>query len=515
MKASHASKAISFARAIKALLLAGIAASALPLSADTANVNGMKWIYQVENGEAVIYNGGMSAIPTSTSGALTIPSYLGGYPVRSIGEYAFTDCVGLTSVTIPYGVTSIGGGAFDYCTGLARVTIPGSVKTIGVWAFAGCHGLRSVTIYNGLETIEREAFTRCGLVSIDIPESVTNIGDGAFMGCRGLSKVRMPLINVASSVFSQCADNLSILYWGYDYRLVVKPNNTKYGTARGGGEYAIGATATLKATAKSGYAFAGWFEDRSCKKALNPRGYDNRNPTVEYVVPAGTTTLYAKFISKAKAKKSLKFSSATKKLAKAPKKTKMGKSFSLKLGISSATITKVSAKGLPKGLKIDKKTGKITGTPIRSGKYTATVTVKDAAGNTIKQKVKITVYVPSSIKGTYYGTAEPSPYFHTIESNSSAVTVTISSSGKVSVKVKSYKLSGARIELDDRGHYVFWNQVFIRQEHAWIQASFDINPKAKSNEDALTGSFYLSAGDEHSICLTPSYSVLLHARKVR
>ena len=44
------------------------------------------------------------------------------YSVTSIGEYAFSDCNGLTSVTIPNSVTNIGYGAFYGCSGLTSVT---------------------------------------------------------------------------------------------------------------------------------------------------------------------------------------------------------------------------------------------------------------------------------------------------------------------------------------------------------------------------------------------------------
>ena len=55
--------------------------------------------------------------------------------VTRIGDYAFYDCSGLTSVTIPNSVTWIGKRAFYYCSGLTSVTIPNSVTSIGQKAF--------------------------------------------------------------------------------------------------------------------------------------------------------------------------------------------------------------------------------------------------------------------------------------------------------------------------------------------------------------------------------------------
>ena len=68
---------------------------------------------------------------TGPGGALAIPATINGLPVTRIGNYAFTVCTGLTSVTIPNGVTSIGDRAFNYCTNLTSVTIGNSVGHIG------------------------------------------------------------------------------------------------------------------------------------------------------------------------------------------------------------------------------------------------------------------------------------------------------------------------------------------------------------------------------------------------
>ncbi|MBQ2632471.1 MAG: InlB B-repeat-containing protein [Kiritimatiellae bacterium] len=221
-------------------------------------------------------------------------------------------------------------------------------------------------------------------------------------------------------------------------RLTLTPNNSKYGTVSGGGEYKIGATATLKAAAKTGNAFAGWFTDMACTKPQNPKGYDNRSPTVKVVVPENDTTIYAKFVTAAEAKKSLKFSSATVKLAKTPAKATAGSAFSLKLGISSATLVTVTATGLPKGLKIDKATGAITGTVTVPGDFTATVTVKDAAGNKITQKVKVTVEAAAYAKGDFYGTAKPGKKGDPTAYLQFTVGKTGKVSGKVTYKGKAY-----------------------------------------------------------------------------
>ena len=106
----------------------------------TDPATGITWTYTVSGGKALVGNGRSSpAVPPITTGALTItiPSTINGYPVTSIGDYAFYWRSGLTSVTIPDSVTSIGDWAFYWCS-VKSVTIPDSVTSIAEDAFSNC-----------------------------------------------------------------------------------------------------------------------------------------------------------------------------------------------------------------------------------------------------------------------------------------------------------------------------------------------------------------------------------------
>ena len=140
--------------------------------------------------------------------SLTIPS-----GVTSIGNWAFSGCIGLTSLTLPSGVTEIGKSAFDGCSGLTSVNIPSSVTSISGWAFSGCSGLTSLTIPSGVTSIGQRAFSDCsGLTSLTLPSSVTSIDQVAFYGCSGLTSLTIPsgVTSIGQGAFLYCSGLTSL-----------------------------------------------------------------------------------------------------------------------------------------------------------------------------------------------------------------------------------------------------------------------------------------------------------------
>ncbi len=106
----------------------------------------------------------------------------------------------IEEIIIGNSVTSIGEKAFCECTGLTSVEIPNSVTSIGSEAFRGCSGLTSVEIGNSVTSIGSEAFNACkNLTEIEIPNSVTSIGSSAFDYCTNLKTV----INFSNITFSK------------------------------------------------------------------------------------------------------------------------------------------------------------------------------------------------------------------------------------------------------------------------------------------------------------------------
>jgi len=195
------------------------------------------------------------------------------YSVTSIGELAFYNCSGLTSIDIPNSVTSIGSSTFYGCSGLTSVTynvrnctdyfnfksrafpsnvkefifgddvesipgclcyglkeitsivIPSKVTSIGDQAFTGCEGLTSIKVQDGntvfdsrdncnaiIETASNTLVRGCNTTVL--PKTVTGIGDYAFRGCAGLASFIIPntVTSIGYSAFADCPNLTSVTY---------------------------------------------------------------------------------------------------------------------------------------------------------------------------------------------------------------------------------------------------------------------------------------------------------------
>lgn len=111
-----------------------------------------------------------------------------GSAVERIGNFAFFGSKTTTSVTFGHAAIAyplgIGNYAFGEMSGLTSIILPLSTQTIGNYAFVDCTKLTSVGLqqHTGLSTIGDAAFWGCTSLigAFSIPSSVTSIGVNAF-----------------------------------------------------------------------------------------------------------------------------------------------------------------------------------------------------------------------------------------------------------------------------------------------------------------------------------------------
>ncbi|MBR1717265.1 MAG: leucine-rich repeat protein [Paludibacteraceae bacterium] len=111
----------------------------------------------------------------------------------------FTDHIGggnlyvngtkVTTLTIPNGITEIPNYAFFGFAGITDIQF-NQTKTIGDFAFSCCLGLTNVTIPEGVTTIGNNAFAYCPhMLSMSIPVSVTSLGSLMMYNCQALTDI--------------------------------------------------------------------------------------------------------------------------------------------------------------------------------------------------------------------------------------------------------------------------------------------------------------------------------------
>ncbi len=139
---------------------------------------------------------------------------------KTIGDWAFSSCESLATLSLGEGVASIGERAFMNCRALATLAMPDSVETVGASAFSGCSGLAALTFGSGLKTVGSEAFDGCsslenGVDGLYFPDGLESIGADAFRMCNKLTKVSLPSSQYANGTIHPAFD-----YWQVtvDYR---------------------------------------------------------------------------------------------------------------------------------------------------------------------------------------------------------------------------------------------------------------------------------------------------------
>ena len=146
------------------------------------------YTYSVSNGAATITK------YTGNARNLYVPSTLGGYPVKRIGEGAFAGC-NFETVSLPSRLEIMDAYAFQNCVRLNSITLPETLTSIDPYAFENCTRLSSVTLPESLTKMYARVFNGCTqLKSLTIPQYVTQMDSmwsGRYVSCLAGSSLEM------------------------------------------------------------------------------------------------------------------------------------------------------------------------------------------------------------------------------------------------------------------------------------------------------------------------------------
>lgn len=120
-------------------------------------------------------------------------------------------------IVIEEGVEKIGNYTFYNLKNITSVTLPDSLKTVGEYAFYACNGMTKLDLGSGVEVIDNHAFENCGrLTSVTIPDSVYEIAIYSFKGCSNLTEVRIGkgVEDIQSYAFNSCSKLTDVYYAG-------------------------------------------------------------------------------------------------------------------------------------------------------------------------------------------------------------------------------------------------------------------------------------------------------------
>ncbi|MBR3946642.1 MAG: leucine-rich repeat domain-containing protein, partial [Bacteroidales bacterium] len=192
------------------LIVVGIANCALAYDFSAVCSSGQTLFYTITSNEEpytvqiVSENSSSPYYTTNPTGNLVFPEsveYNGIiYSVTGVGNYAFSGCSGLSTVTIPTSITYFGYEAFVECSGLYSVYYEGDIA-----AWCGIEFYSSGS--NPLDEASDLYFNNELLVDIVIPSGVTKIGDYAFSGARDVASLSIPssVTSIGGESFNACS----------------------------------------------------------------------------------------------------------------------------------------------------------------------------------------------------------------------------------------------------------------------------------------------------------------------
>lgn len=208
-------------------------------------------------------------------------------------------------------------------------------------------------------------------------------------------------------------------------KVVVAECDAIGGKVTGGGVYAEGKSAALKATANKGYVFAGWYEDNAFTTPCDSTLADYRNPSYAYTMGADDKTLHARFeLVEADTNLSLTVDGVAITLEDSPFNSfTVGSATNLPIVLDSFSLPKAAVKGLPAGMKYTEKpifvkgskteietpANSIYGAPTKPGVYKVSVSLTNTS---IKKAVvnEFDIVVPNLMDDLIVVDDEYGPY---------------------------------------------------------------------------------------------------------
>ncbi|MCQ2388364.1 MAG: leucine-rich repeat domain-containing protein [Kiritimatiellae bacterium] len=161
----------------------------------TQTVDGVSWLYTVQDGQATVGTGADGGAATNAlSGAVTVPSSLGGNAVAAIAARAFAGCSEMTAITLPDTMASVASDAFAGCAKLTSVAYPAPLGTPAAVFPGRCAALESVSLTKCADAHATDAFIAgCGaLTNLVYKDGVANVPAGAFTNQDTLASVSFP-----------------------------------------------------------------------------------------------------------------------------------------------------------------------------------------------------------------------------------------------------------------------------------------------------------------------------------